>query len=96
MEIINGQKYSNYQFEDYKLRLMVRVESDKVILPGAPYPRESLLTFYTDEDCVDEAKIVITEDIFTDKITSWNFEHVSTKEQDDLISEFMEKALKDY
>ena len=96
MKLINGQKYSISQFNNYKLRLQIRVQSNQIILPGSPYPKESLLEFYTDEECIDEAKLVITEDIFTDKITSWNFEHIATKEQDDAMSVFLAETLREY
>lgn len=85
---LNGFKYSREKFEDYKFRTMFRVGVDE------DWRNDSLLTFYTDNPNREEVNNILLSKT-TDKVKSFVMEHWTTKEQDELTSQFIEETLKD-
>jgi len=85
---LDGYKYSRKEFEGYKFRSIFkfRVNND--------WRDDSNLNIYTDNPNREKVTRVITSKA-TDKVIEVLLEHWTTKEQDDLIAQFIEETLKD-
>lgn len=87
MKIVNGLKYSQEQFEDYKVRYQFefKVEERDYITNIDIYSND------TDKNNVCN----IVSQSSSDKVISLELVHTSTKEQDDRDTEWLEEILKD-
>lgn len=83
MKIINGFKYSKDSFDEYKLRLMVKLfDVDH---------KEHQITLYTTQPSVDLAWDDLL-DLVTKKVDRFDIFHHVTREQDELAS----KAIREW
>ena len=90
MKIIkrNGHSYSRDEFEGFKFRTMFRftVSDD--------FREDSVIHIYT--DCPDREEVVkVVDSLKKENLKSCELEHWTTKEQDELTSQFIEESLKD-
>lgn len=81
----NGLKYSREAFDDYKLRVKAKfVSIDDV---------NFLDIFTTDTD--RESVLEVLQERRGDRVITVNIVHWSTREQDDIASEFIDEWLKE-
>jgi len=85
---LNGYKYSREEFEDYKFRTIFRIGTD------TDWINDNNITIYTNNPSKEDVDKVILSRT-TDRVVSFKMEHWTTKEQDDLTSQFLEETLKD-
>jgi len=85
---INGFKYSREEFEDYTNRAIFRLGID------TDWRNDRCITIYTNNPNKFEVDKVILSRT-TDKVRNFIMEHWSTKEQDEITSQFIEETLKD-
>ena len=86
---LNGHKYSRQEFEGYTNRAIFRLGID------IDWRNDRCITVYTDNTNKFEVDKVILSRT-TDKVRNFIMEHWTTKEQDDLTSQFLEETLKDF
>ena len=84
----NGYKYSRGEFEGYKFRTIFRMGID------TDWRKDRNITVYTDNPNKEEIDKVVLS-LTTNKVISCTMEHFTTKEQDELTSQFLEETLKD-
>ena len=77
----NGHKYSRKQFEGYKFRAKVELKTKD---------DEYNLDIYTTDEYSPRVKMVV-ENLKKDYVESVKVIHWATKEQDELISKFLEE-----
>lgn len=83
----NGYKYSRAEFEGYKFRAKFR------FTVSGDWREDTSIDIYTDNPDKIAVKEIINI-IKKEKVKSFEMEHWATKEQDDLISQFIEETLK--
>ena len=83
-----GYKYSREEFDGYTHRVKFRLSiSDD-------WREDRSIDIYTDNpNKIDVLKVVSSKK--TEKVKLFSMEHWTTKEQDDLIAQFIEETLKD-
>lgn len=84
---INGHKYSRQEFEDYKLRVKFEFE-----MYNGDYHN---IDIYTTQEDKNEVYMTVSEKQ-ADSVKCIEIVNVSTKEQDDLTSKFIEETLGDW
>lgn len=86
---LNGHKYSQKQFDEYKFRTMFRLKQSN------DWREDNVVTVYTDNPNKEEVSKVIASRL-SEKVISYEMEHWATKEQDELASKFIDETLKDW
>ena len=84
----NGYKYSRGKFEDYKFRTVFRMGVD------TDWRNDRKVTIYTDNPNKEEVNNFIVSKT-SEKVVKCELEHWTTKEQDDVMAQFLEETLKD-
>lgn len=90
MKLLNkeGFKYSREEFEDYKFRTIFNLSiSDD-------WRNDTKINIYTNNPSKQEV-IELVNSLTTDKVKFCGMEYWTTKEQDDLTTQFIEEILKD-
>ena len=84
----DGYKYSIEEFDGYTHRAKFRLSV------GDDWREDTNIDIYTDNpNKIDVLKAVSSKK--TEKVKLFSMEHWTTKEQDDLIAQFIEETLKD-
>jgi len=85
---LNGFKYSREKFEEHKFRAIFKFSVSE------DWREDSNINIYTDNPDKKEVEKVINSKK-TEKVTSCVLFHWTTKEQDELTTQFIEEPLKD-
>ncbi len=85
---LNGYKYSREQFEGYTHRAIF------ILSVNAHWNNDKSINIYTDNSNREEVYNVINSRV-VEEVISCTLEHWTTKEQDELTSQFLEETLKD-